>query len=100
MYRTTEDGTFRYVNPALVRLLGYGSADELLRANLNRDIYVDADARRELIAKYRPRGVVDGAEVQWRTRDGRVLTVQIWGHVVESDPPSFDASVVDVTELH
>ena len=100
MYRTTEDGRFVHVNPALVRLLAYGSTEELLQANLNRDIYVDADARRRLIDKYRPLGVVDGAEVQWKTRDGRVLTVQIWGHVVETSTPAFfDASVLDVTEL-
>jgi len=99
MYRTSEDGSFRYCNPALARLLGY-TVDELMTKNLDRDIYVDATARSALIAKYRPLGVVDGAEVEWRTREGRILTVQIWGHVVESEQgASYDASVLDVTEL-
>ena len=98
MYRSTADGAIHYANPALAKLLGY-SHDELLRQNLNRDIYIDPIEREQLIAAYRPLGVVDGSAVSWKTRDGRVLKVRIWGHVVETDRgPSFDASVLDVTE--
>ncbi|MDB4952534.1 MAG: Blue-light-activated protein [Myxococcales bacterium] len=99
MYRTKEDGRFEYANPALARLLGY-SVEELLAKNLNHDIYIDAEDRVRLIEKYRPRGVVDGAAVRWRARDGRQLIVQIWGHAIEKpEGASFDASVLDITEL-
>src|SRR5262245_1096537 len=100
MYRCDEAGRFLYVNSALVRLLGYGSADELLERNLERDIYTDPDERAQLIARYRPEGGIDGARVHWRTKQGRELTVQLYGHVIE-DPsgPSFDCSVLDATEL-
>ena len=98
MYRTRADGRFVYVNPALARLLGY-TVEELLSKNLNRDIYLDPKDRARLIETYRPRGVVDGACVRWKTKDGRPLIVQIWGHVIEDDhEPSFDASVLDITE--
>ncbi|MGH9886033.1 MAG: PAS domain S-box protein, partial [bacterium] len=100
MYRCDEAGRFYYVNSALVRLLGYASADELLEQNLARDIYVDPEERSQLIARYRPDGGLDGARVHWRTKQGRHLTVQLYGHVIE-DPggASFDCSVLDVTEL-
>ena len=98
MYRSTSDGTITFANQALARLLGY-TREELLQQNLNRDIYADPRERAHLIAKYRPIGVVDGEPVSWKTRDGRVLKVQIWGHVVETDDgPSYDASVLDITE--
>jgi PAS domain S-box-containing protein len=98
MYRSTQDGTFIYVNPALARMLGY-SVEELLKVNLNRDIYIDPEQRARLIAKFLPAGVVEGAPVQWKTRYGRRLTVQVWGHVVETEQgTSFDASIVDITE--
>ena len=99
MYRSTERGRFLYVNPALARMLGY-SVEELLAKNLNADVYLDGQDRIDLIAKFRAVGVLDGARVRWKDRDGRLKLVQIYGHIVESaDPePSFDASVVDVTE--
>src|SRR5271154_5781657 len=99
MYRSTSDGVISYANPALARMLGY-SHDELMKQNLNHDIYVDPAEREQLIADHLPHGVVDGAAVTWKTRDGRILKIRVWGHVVETDRgTSFDASVVDVTDL-
>lgn len=99
MYRSTADGRFLFVNPALAKLLGY-SVEELLALNLNRDVYVDAEERVRLIAKYEPAGVVDGAQVTWRTRDGRILTVRIYGHALQTvNGTTFDASVLDVTDI-
>ena len=99
MYRSTAAGDFTYVNHALAKLLGYTVA-ELLALNLERDILVEPGVRRRRISSYQPNMVIDGHEDRWRTRDGRELRVQLWGHVVETDRgPSFDASVVDITEL-
>ncbi|HEX7841822.1 MAG TPA: ATP-binding protein, partial [Kofleriaceae bacterium] len=100
MYRASESGTFHYVNQALVRMLGYDSAEELLAVNLTREVYVDPEDRSRLHARFRPKGGVDGARVRWRTKQGKERIVQIYGTVVE-DPegPCFDASVLDVTEI-
>ena len=100
MYRCDEAGQFYYVNPALARLLGYDSVDELLAKNVERDVYVDPSERVRLIAQYRPRGGVDGARVRWKTKQGKERIVQIYGHVMEdSDGLWFDASALDVTEV-
>ncbi|HEY6180240.1 MAG TPA: ATP-binding protein [Kofleriaceae bacterium] len=102
MYRCDVPGRFHYVNPALVRLLGYDSPDELLGRNIAHEVYVDPDERARLVALYRPRGAVDGMRARWRTKQGRERIVQIYGHVTEDpdDPDGayFDASVLDVTE--
>ncbi len=42
MTLTTPAGRFTAVNPALVRMLGYNSAEELLAIDLTNDLYVDA----------------------------------------------------------
>jgi len=100
MYRSTEQGKFLHVNRALVELLGYPSVEALLAANLDDDIYVDSQQRRDVIEKYRHLGVVDGVLVRWKTRDGRPLDVRIYCHVIdEAGQISFDASVVDVTRI-
>src|SRR3954469_11721784 len=99
MYRSTEDGRFLFVNPALAAMLEYPSVGDLLAVNLVRDVYVDPTARPRLIRDYRARGAVDGVRVRWKTRTGRQLTVHIYGHVVEDGhgEAGFDASVLDVT---
>ncbi|MBX3157611.1 MAG: response regulator [Deltaproteobacteria bacterium] len=98
MYRSTEDGRFTYINPALARMLGY-TVEELLALDLNRDIYVDPEERPRIIKAFRTHGVIDGVRLHWKCKDGRLLTVQIYGHVVEDEAggASFDASIVDVT---
>ncbi|MBS1119907.1 MAG: domain S-box protein [Deltaproteobacteria bacterium] len=102
MYRSTQDGKFLYVNPALATMLGY-SIDELLETNLNTQICADATQRLRMFAEYRDRGVIDGVRVHWKRRDGIPLTVQIYGHFVENEgehgEASFDASVLDVTAI-
>jgi two-component system, cell cycle sensor histidine kinase and response regulator CckA len=98
MYRSTEDGRFLYVNPALATMLGY-TVDELLAINLDRDVHADPEARAAWIAGHRGRGVID-AEAQWRRRDGQLRTVRVYGHVTEdAGGVSFDASVLDVTDF-
>jgi PAS domain S-box-containing protein len=100
MYRSNAAGAFRFVNPALVAMLGYASADELMAKNLGDDVYSDPDDRHRLIEHYRTQGIVDGVKVVWRTRDGRILTVRVYGHVVhELDDTYFDTTVIDVTAL-
>ncbi len=99
MYRSTEDGKFLYVNPALASMLGY-TVDELLAVNLNRDIHVDPEVRGRWIVANREHGVIDGEHAQWRRRDGQLRTVRVYGHVNEDESSaSFDASVLDVTEI-
>ena len=96
MYRSKADGTFTYVNQALARLLGY-TVDELMMRNLTHDISVDPAVRSKRVASHT---VLEGYEDRWRTKDGRILDVQLWGHAVPTEGGiSFDASVVDVSEL-
>jgi two-component system cell cycle sensor histidine kinase/response regulator CckA len=99
-FHADEAGRLHHVNAAFVRLLGYDTAEEVLALNLGRDIYVDPADRARLIERYQPEGVMAGARVRWRTKQGRELVVQIYGHVIEEpEGARFDASVLDVTEL-
>ncbi len=100
MFQCDEAGRFYNVNAALVRLLGYDSAGELLERNLSRDIYVNPEDRARLLERYRSVGCVDGARVHWRTKQGRERIVQVYGYLIEDpDGATFDASVLDVTEI-
>jgi len=98
MFRSA-DHRFVYVNPALVAMLGY-AADELIGLDIANRLCVDPEACARLGVLARETGVVDGVRMDWRTKDGRELIVQIFGHA-STDEAGFgiDASVIDVTAV-
>ncbi|MGH8103866.1 MAG: PAS domain S-box protein [bacterium] len=102
IYRSSLDGRFLYVNPALVSMLGYGTAADLLAANISTDIYQDPEERDRLIARYRSRGEILGMEVEWKEKDGAPLTVRLAGRAVpDAQQPGgvyFEMIVENVTE--
>jgi PAS domain S-box-containing protein len=100
MYRSTTEGRFLDVNPALVNLLGYSSADELMAVNIAEDIYVDPDERTEAIREYFETGSVEGKEVHWRRKDGRSITVRLSGSAFKNDrgETGFEMIAEDVSE--
>jgi len=97
-YRSTFDGRFVFVNPALVRMLRYDRAEELLSLRLAEDVYCEAEDRSRLLEQYRQMGTLDGLKVRWRTRDGRPLVVQLYGYLLP-EHEFIDVTVIDVTEL-
>jgi two-component system, cell cycle sensor histidine kinase and response regulator CckA len=97
-YRSTFEGRFVFVNPALVRMLRYDSAEQVMQLRLAEDVYVDAADRARLIEQYRVSGMLDGLKVRWRARDGQSLVVQLYGYL-QPEHNSIDVTVVDVTEL-
>jgi len=101
MYRTDAAGRFTDVNPAFVALLGYDSAKEVLAQHVYRDLYLtDADRQRVLAVK-RENGQVSNLEVQWKRRDGSVITVRLSGSEIrgaDGAPEGFEMIAEDVTE--
>ena len=75
VYRATVDGRFESVNPALVRMLGYDRAEELLSLPSTRELYVNATDRDQVMAELLRDGVVRNAEYQLRRSDGGIITV-------------------------
>ncbi|HTL35972.1 MAG TPA: ATP-binding protein [Kofleriaceae bacterium] len=100
MYRSDASGRLLVVNPALVAILGYDTVEEVLALDMQKDVYANVNERAPVLESYRATGFVEGRRVHWKTRTGRILTVQIFGHVVETkDGLVFDATVIDMTEI-
>ncbi len=101
IYRVTVTGKFLEVNPALVQMLGYASKAELLSKCPQADIYCDPADREKLVEQGLRLGRVDGAEVQWRRKDGRLITVRLSGRTVfdeHTEVQVFEVIAEDVTE--
>ena len=77
VFQTTPDGKFMAANPALVRMLGYDSEDELLELDVARDIYMDPDHREQLGADDAGGGEVRNAELRAEAQ-GRHARSSCW----------------------
>jgi PAS domain S-box-containing protein len=102
IYRSTVDGRLLTVNPALVRMLRYVNADDLLALNLN-DVYMDRTARDALMTKVMEHGRIAGEEVMWQPRSGDAIRVRLSGAIVDvstTGSPIFEVIVEDITERH
>ncbi|MFL5561944.1 MAG: ATP-binding protein [Gemmatimonadaceae bacterium] len=76
IYRSTADGRFLEVNAALVRMLGYESAEELMRVDI-ASLYADpADRERLVQAAERGEPIPDSMDLRWVTRDGRAMIIR------------------------
>jgi signal transduction histidine kinase/CheY-like chemotaxis protein len=101
MYRSDATGRLLMANPALVSMIGYDTVAEVLGLDLLRDVYVDPVERAPVLAEYKDTGFVEGHRVHWKTRTGRRLTVQLFGHVTETPQGLvFDATAIDLTEIN
>jgi PAS domain S-box-containing protein len=101
IYRSSLEGRFLDVNPALIGMLGYNSADEILALDPQKDVFVDAAEYTRLVDEFRRSGRMDGFEVRWKRRDEGIITVRISGRAVAGgDEPSdvLEAIAEDITE--
>ena len=78
IYRSTPAGSFLSANAALVRILGYGSRQEVLRLEMARDVYADAEERRRLVEQDTyTHQVYEELEATWKKKDGTRIRVQL-----------------------
>ncbi|BDI28401.1 histidine kinase [Capsulimonas corticalis] len=109
IFETIEDsymmasigGTVISVNPALVKLLGYGSPEEIIGLNTSRDIYIDPDERSAVIALLKSAGAVNSYPLKFRRKDGVVIYADCNIHFVYDDqgqPAAVEGTFRDMTE--
>jgi PAS domain S-box-containing protein len=101
IYRVTEDGEFLRVNPALQKILGYESPDELLKTNLGLDVFRHPVDFRRLVELLGSVGEFKDVEVDWKRKDGIPITVRCSGRRLNEGPdgtPYFEAFAEDVTD--
>jgi PAS domain S-box-containing protein len=73
LFFASPEGQFLDVNDALVRMLGYESAEELLRADVSSHLYPTPAAKERLVHAIAERGVLRNYEETLRKKDGGLL---------------------------
>ena len=103
IFRTTPDGHYLAVNPALTRIYGYATPDDLIRAvtNIGGQLYFDPARRAAFLSAMNATGEVSGFESQIRRRDGSLAWISESAHTVRDEQGAtlcYEGTVLDITE--
>jgi len=101
IYCSTLEGKFLDANPALVGMLGYDGIDDVLQLDPTRDLFVDGHELSGLMQKFQAGSRLNNAEVQWKRRDGKIITVRLSGRIFHNPHEAADVLEIiaeDVTE--
>ena len=101
IYRSSLEGKFLDVNPALVQMLGYNSAEELYALDMNVDLYADPEERPRYVRDFGHAARIDQVETRWKRKDGKIITVRLSGRggmKYPGEPESFEMICEDITE--
>jgi PAS domain S-box-containing protein len=103
IYVTTPPGEILNANPALARIMGYGSPEELVRGikDISRSIYVDPQARAQYQELMRRDGMVREFEYQVHRCDGSILWLSDSATAVRDESGEivrYEGTVRDITD--
>ena len=101
IFHATTDGKFLDANPALLSILGCSQQEDLKPLTLGSDVYRFPEQYVQHLAQCRERGLVRGAETEWKRRDGGIVTVRVHLRLVsiQGAPETIEFIAEDVTEL-
>ena len=100
IYRTTPDGHILMANPALVRMLGFDSFEELAARNLECEGFEPSYPRSVFRERIEREGQVIGLEAAWIRRDGSAIFVRESARAIRTDDGRvlhYDGIVEDIT---
>jgi PAS domain S-box-containing protein len=100
IYEARPEGTLVAANRALVRMLGYSSADDMLARGLT-EIYADPDDLAAIVRRYEEGGLVRGIEVSWKRKDGTPLWVELHFHAKKDEQVwsrNIEGFVLDISD--
>jgi len=103
VFQTSLDGKFLSANPAMVRLLGYDTEEELLGLDIAKEVYMYPDSRDNWSRTILEKGEIRNSELVLRKRDGTKIVVLENAQAVRSHTGEvmyFQGALTDITEAH
>ena len=102
MWRVSHDGRVVSANPAMARILGYASPDDLIAnvTDVGRQLYVRPLERDALLRIYTEGTAIHGRELEFYRKDGQRIWVLMSGRPVHDDAGRFlfaEGFVTDIT---
>ena len=103
IYQTTPDGRYLNFNPALARIYGYDSVEDLALgiSDIQKQLYVDPGKRAEFIALMSRSGQVQNFDAQVYRKNGDIIWITENAREVRDDQGRlqfYEGTVEDITE--
>jgi PAS domain S-box-containing protein len=103
IFQTTVDGRFLTANPAMARMLGYESPEELLGtiSDIRDRLYVEPELREEFYRLALRDGFVSGFEIQMHRKDGNSVWVSANARAIYDeggDISGYEGTVENITK--
>lgn len=101
VYRTSADGRVLMANPALLRMLGYDSFEELTRRDLEDGGFEPAYRRAAFKERLERDGEIKGLESEWARRDGTSFFARENARAVRDEAGAilhYEGTVEDITD--
>lgn len=103
IFRSTPEGRYLDVNPALARIYGFDSPDELVRTlrDIRGQLYVEPERREEFMSIVRARGSISGFESEVYRKNGDVIWISENARAVFGEDGRvlhYEGTVEDITE--
>ncbi|MEG3917657.1 adenylate/guanylate cyclase domain-containing protein [Microcoleus sp. POL10_C6] len=102
IFQTTPDGQYLSANPALLRIYGYSSREELVGTltDISQQLYVDSERRAEIVGLIEEQGKVSDFESQIYRRDGSIIWISENTYTVRDSYGNllyYEGTVQDIT---
>ena len=102
IFQSTTDGRLLNANPAMARMFGYESSEQMLESTHGRadQLYVDPQRRREFATLMDENGVVKNFESQVYRKDDRKMWISVNARAVLQTGTAirYDGTIEDITE--
>ena len=103
IFQSTPEGRYISANPALARILGFDSPEELIRncTDISREVYAEPERREEFKSLLEQHGMVRGFEHQVIRKDGSRIWITVNARVVRDQQGKvlyYEGTAQDINE--
>ncbi len=94
-----EEGKIIDVNESFIRLIGYSKSELIGRSILDLNIWDNLEERTHIIQDLKQHQRIEHQELQWRTKTGNIIEIEVFGEWIElSGKPHILWVVSDITQ--
>ena len=100
IYRTSVEGEIYMANPAVIKMMGYESFEDISRVN-SKSAYAKENGREEMLELLSERGEVLGYESAWKKKNGETLFVRESARAIKDEKGNIqfiEGVVEDITD--